>query len=83
MLANLDLLVTVDSAVGDLAGAMGVPTWLLLYHPPDWRWFPGRDDSPRYPSTRLFGQPRAGDWDTPVRRLLEEWETFVRPPRMA
>ena len=77
-LTNLDLLVTVDSAVGHLAGAMGVPTWLLLYHPADWRWLRGRDDSPWYPSTRLFRQPRAGDWDTPIQRLLEAWERFVR-----
>ena len=78
VLANLDLLLTVDSAVGHLAGAMGVPAWLLLYHPADWRWLPGRDDSPWYPSTRLFRQPRAGDWDTPIQRLLEAWERFVR-----
>jgi ADP-heptose:LPS heptosyltransferase len=57
--------VTTDTAVAHLAGALGVPTYLLLHHAPDWRWLLGRSDSPWYPSMRLFRQEKPGDW-TPV-----------------
>ncbi|WP_372399238.1 tetratricopeptide repeat protein [Azospirillum sp. HJ39] len=64
ILATIDLLVTVDTAIVHLAGAMGLPSWLLLPHVPDWRWLLDRADSPWYPSLRLFRQPRPGDWTT-------------------
>ncbi len=66
ILANIDLLITVDTAMVHLAGAMGVPSWLLLPHVPDWRWLLDRADSPWYPSLRLFRQPRPGDWTTAI-----------------
>jgi hypothetical protein len=66
LIANLDLVITVDTMVAHLAGAMGRPVWLLLRHEADWRWLAGRDDSPWYPSMRLFRQPRPGDWAAPV-----------------
>ncbi len=62
VLANLDLLVTCDTAAVHLAGAMGLPTWLAVSTVPDWRWLEGRADSPWYPSVRLFRQRTRGDW---------------------
>jgi Flp pilus assembly protein TadD len=69
LIANLDLIITIDSAVAHLAGAMGKPVWLLLPFLPDWRWMMHREDSPWYPTMRLFRQPAPGDWETPVRKV--------------
>lgn len=68
LLANLDLLITIDSAVAHCAGALGVPTWLLLPFVPDWRWLPGRDDTPWYDSLLLLRQPAPGDWASVIDR---------------
>lgn len=62
LIANLDLVISVDTAVAHLAAAMAVPTWVLLPFAPDWRWLLDRQDSPWYPTMRLFRQPRRGDW---------------------
>lgn len=64
LMASLDLVVSSDSAVAHLAGAMGRPTWLAIKAVPEWRWMLGRDHTPWYPTMRLFRQPRAGDWDS-------------------
>jgi tetratricopeptide (TPR) repeat protein len=69
-LKNLDLVITVDSAVAHCAGALAVPIWVLLPFAADWRWLTGRDDSPWYPTMRLFRQPKVLDWDTVFERLV-------------
>jgi tetratricopeptide (TPR) repeat protein len=58
----LELVITSDTSVAHLAGALGRPTWLALKHVPDWRWMLDREDSPWYPTMRLFRQPKPGDW---------------------
>jgi tetratricopeptide (TPR) repeat protein len=60
--AQLDLVISVDTSVAHLAGALGRPVWLLLPNSPDWRWLLEREDSPWYPAARLFRQNKAGDW---------------------
>ena len=71
-IANLDLVITTDTAVAHLAGAMGKPVWILLMFAPDWRWLRGRDDSPWYPSARLFRQRSPGDWGGVIERVKAE-----------
>lgn len=78
VIANLDLVVTVDSAVAHLSGAMGRPAWVLIHQPADWRWLTGRTDSPWYPSLRLFRQPIAGDWGTPIAALEQALVRLAR-----
>jgi hypothetical protein len=71
---ELDLVITVDSMVAHLAGALGRPVWLLLQHQADWRWMRARTDSPWYPTMRIFRQPRPGDWAPMVEMLASELE---------
>ncbi|MGA2229620.1 MAG: tetratricopeptide repeat-containing glycosyltransferase family protein [Tepidisphaeraceae bacterium] len=72
LIARLDLVITVDTAVGHLAGAMGKRAWVLLPIVPDWRWMLGREDSPWYPTLRLFRQDKYEDWSTPIARAAAE-----------
>ncbi len=62
VMASLDLVITTDTAIAHLAGALGRPTWIALQFSPDWRWFTGRTDSPWYPTAELFRQTSHGDW---------------------
>jgi tetratricopeptide (TPR) repeat protein len=71
LIANLDLVVAVDTSVAHLAAAMGKPVWLMLSEPADWRWLQARDDTPWYPSATLFRQNRAGDWPEVLARILQ------------
>jgi tetratricopeptide (TPR) repeat protein len=83
VLANLDLVVSVDTAVAHLAGAMGVPVWLALTYTPHWCWLLGREDNLWYPTARLFRQTRHGDWAGVFARLTDALRQFaVDRPRV-
>jgi ADP-heptose:LPS heptosyltransferase len=69
---QLDLVITVDTSVAHLAGALGRPVWVLLPLAPDWRWLLGRDDSPWYPTMRLFRQTSRGDWSGVLAQVVEK-----------
>jgi Tfp pilus assembly protein PilF len=69
VIAQLDLVISVDTAAAHLAGALGRPAWILLPFYPDFRWLLGRQDSPWYPTARLWRQPQFGDWDSVIDRL--------------
>jgi tetratricopeptide (TPR) repeat protein len=69
IVANLDLVISIDSAVAHLAGALGKPVWVLLNRGCDWRWFLKREDSPWYPTARLFRQSAPGEWQDVVKRI--------------
>ncbi len=77
-LDQLDLLITVDTAICHLAGAMGKPVWTLLYFAADWRWLLDREDTPWYPTMRLFRQTTAGDWPEPLARVRSALSEFAR-----
>lgn len=82
VVAMIDLLVSVDTSVAHVAGAMGKAVALLLPFSPDFRWLLDRTDSPWYPSMRLFRQTRIGEWDGPVEQLRQELaELACRPPK--
>ena len=87
LIANLDLLISVDTAVVHLAGAMGKPVWLMNRHASCWRWLRGREDSPWYPSLRQFRQPSFGDWAGVVEQVrgaaaqfVAQWHGRQAPP---
>jgi tetratricopeptide (TPR) repeat protein len=72
LIANLDLVLSVDSAMAHLTGALGKPVWVLVPFAPDWRWMMERTDSPWYPTMRLYRQPRLGDWETPMKAVVAD-----------
>jgi tetratricopeptide (TPR) repeat protein len=74
---QLDLVITVDTAVAHMAGVLGRPVWLLLPRVPDWRWMLERDDSPWYPSMKLFRQQKSGDWASVVDRVRDQLQKLA------
>ena len=78
LIENLDMVITVDTAVAHLAGAMGKTVWLLLPFVPDWRWLLEREDSPWYPTMRLFRQKRGGDWESVIGQVAEELAALAK-----
>ncbi len=77
VMANLDLIVTVDTSIAHLAGALARPVWVALKHIPEWRWMLGRDDSPWYPTMRLFRQRAIGDWEGVFADMAEALKTLI------
>jgi tetratricopeptide (TPR) repeat protein len=76
-MSSLDLIVTSDTSIAHLAGALGRPTWVALQHVPDWRWLLDRDDSPWYPTMRLFRQQTPGDWGSAFRGMAVELDAIL------
>jgi tetratricopeptide (TPR) repeat protein len=80
LVAALDLVVSVDTAVAHCAGALGVPVWVALPFSPDWRWLLEREDSPWYPSMRLFRQQQLGQWSDVFERIAAEVRSLAEAP---
>ena len=80
-ISQLDLVLTVDTAVAHLAGAIGRPTWVMLPFAPDWRWLLKRQDSPWYRSVRLFRQSQRGAWGSVIRDIEASLSAELRPNR--
>jgi ADP-heptose:LPS heptosyltransferase len=80
IVAQLDLVISVDTAIAHLTGALGKPCWVLLpaFGTTDWRWLQEREDSPWYASMRLFRQQDPGDWERPVKRIYQALLALTR-----
>ena len=78
LMENLDLVITVDTSMGHLAGAMGKPVWIMIPKAADWRWQLEREDTPWYPSARLFRQAKPGEWDPVLSRVSEALTAELR-----
>ena len=76
-LMEVDLVITVDTMLAHLAGALGRPVWTLLAYAPDWRWMLDRADTPWYPTMRLFRQPKPNDWAGVFRDVRRELEAHL------
>ncbi len=77
IMKNLDLVITSDTSIAHLAGALGVPVWVALPFVPDWRWLLDRTDSPWYPTMRLFRQKSPGDWTAPFAEIKEQLQQSI------
>ncbi len=79
--AELDLIITIDTLAAHLAGSLGLPTWLLLKREADWRWMLDSDDSPWYPTMRIFRQSESGDWEAVITQLCERLRDWCEEQR--
>jgi ADP-heptose:LPS heptosyltransferase len=77
VMANLDLIISSCTSIPHLAGALGRPTWIVLKHVPDWRWLLDREDSPWYPTMRLFRQPERDDWTSVFSKIERELRALL------
>jgi hypothetical protein len=78
LISNLDLVITVDTSVAHLAGALGKPVWTLINVIPDWRWLLNRTDSPWYPTMKLYRQTKIKDWTDPLAKIESDLRDLVR-----
>ncbi|CAN0371462.1 unnamed protein product, partial [Phaeothamnion confervicola] len=76
---QMDLVIAVDTSIAHLAGALGRPVWVLLPFVPDWRWLLGRNDSPWYPTARLYRQPTSGDWASVIAQVRGDLDSKYGP----
>ena len=83
IMSNLDLIITSDTSIAHLAGALGRPIWVALKHVPDWRWLLDRQDSPWYPTMRLFRQQTPGDWKFVFAKIAQELRSLMSRERAA
>jgi hypothetical protein len=77
IMSGLDLIITVDTSTAHIAGALGLPTWLMLHKPAEFRWMQDRTDSPWYPSMTLYRQTKRGDWSNVVARIAADLRKMV------
>jgi hypothetical protein len=83
VMSSLDLIITTDTSVAHLAGALGLPVWVMLHYVPSWRWLLDREDSPWYPTMRLFRQKTPGDWPEVIERVAQTLEALRGEDRNA
>lgn len=83
LMAGLDLIITVDTMCAHLAGVLNLPTWLLVYHPPEWRWGQVAESTPWYPSAKLYRQPAAGAWQPVFDRIALDLTRRVHIQKVA
>ncbi len=77
LMKNLDLVITIDTSIAHLAGALGIPVWVMIPYANEWRFFRDRADSPWYPTMRLFRQSARNDWQTPIEQIMISLKSFI------
>ncbi|KJE33843.1 hypothetical protein UF64_19345 [Thalassospira sp. HJ] len=78
LMREMDLVITIDSSPAHLAGALGVPVWMLQLYTTDWRWMVNRSDSPWYPTMRIYRQEKPDDWSAPIQKLGSDFSTLLQ-----